>query len=213
MTGPRTAARDKAGVAPGRGVPGNRELDLAVEPGVRAAALQAAQDAAGNGQAEHSTDKCSTDDQCPDLGQNRYGNAQGETDAPTEKHRGPHLVGGETAHHHRLVVQPYRQEAQRAVIKNVCHGQFLSKNAGGFGDQENADPEDADTDGRGGAEVSPFFLAFVDLVVDTEGVPCHAQKHDTQDDQTEQHEAVEGIVLHGLRHVRAFAAARGLSLR
>ena len=43
MTGPRAATRDEAGVAPGRGVLGNRELDLAVEPGVRAAALQAAQ--------------------------------------------------------------------------------------------------------------------------------------------------------------------------
>ncbi|CAI8955425.1 hypothetical protein EMIT047CA2_80090 [Pseudomonas soli] len=100
------------------------ELELAVKPCVRPAALHLPEDAACHGQAQSSTYKRASDEESWVAEQERHRDAQNHSGPPTNTDRSPHLISSEAAHDDWLPIQVVGEEVERSILQvsGLSHG-------------------------------------------------------------------------------------------
>jgi len=93
------------------------ELELAVKPCVRPAALHLPEDSACHGQAQSSTYKSASDEKSWVAEQERHRDAQNHSDPPTNTDRSPHFISSEAAHDDGLPIQVVGEEVERSILQ------------------------------------------------------------------------------------------------
>lgn len=93
------------------------ELELAVKPCIRPAALHLPEDPACHGQAESSTYKRASDKESWVAEQERHRDAQNHSGPPTNADRSPHFISSEAAHYDGLSVEIVWEEVERSILQ------------------------------------------------------------------------------------------------
>ena len=195
---------------------GDAPLQLPVQPGIGTPALEAAQDAAADedpqGHAKHDKRRCDGD-RAEHPGQWR---ADQQAGGAGQAAADPQLVGGEAAHDDGVAVEPVRKECNGPVCTDVLllgHTGLALQDAGGFGEQPDADHEQHGTDRDGEAELAPGLAAGVDFRVGPVGVIADADEHRRHDQEGHEHDDVVAIVPDRFHDAVAGAAGRVFQLR
>ncbi|SBS34492.1 hypothetical protein MAQ5080_02893 [Marinomonas aquimarina] len=195
---------------------GDAPLQLPVQPGVGAPALEPAQDAAADEDAQgHAQDdeRRRDGDRAEHPGQRR---ADQQAGGAGQAAADPQFVGGEAAHDNRVAVEPMRKERDRPVRTDVLllgHTGLALQDAGGFGEQPDADHEQHGTDRDGEAKLAPGLAAGVDFRVGAVGVVADADEHRRHDQEGYEHDDVVAVVPDRFHDAVAGAAGRVFQLR
>ena len=96
------------------------ELELAVKPCVRPAALHLPEDSACHGQAQSSTYKSASDEKSWVAEQERHRDAQNHSAPPTNTDRSPHFISSEATHDDGLPIQVVGED-RKSTRLNSSH--------------------------------------------------------------------------------------------